>query len=137
MKHRNYKYDCITNTLILSKNFLHRAAEYGSDEYVLLQTMKEEVPGLRISYQTSKHQKRCKDSQLTIKAMKRYLSCLRDSSTHLRELDRAVIASATQEHPLKAIREWFKENYPNYNSIPRFDDEGYLIACPINPGTNS
>ena len=85
------------------------------------------MPGLDIVRQEKQVHRRSKYANLSVKAMKDYISCMRNSDERLAELDSVVSASRGQDHPIRYTREWFLENYPGYNSIPVFDEEGYLL----------
>ena len=127
---KQYRYNCLTNTLTLSRAFVRQAENVESEEYKFVQRMREEIPGLDIVRQEKQVHRRSKYANLSIKAMKDYISCMRNSDERLAELDSVVSASRGQDHPIRYTREWFLENYPGYNSIPVFDEEGYLL-----PGT--
>jgi hypothetical protein len=127
---KQYRYNCLTNTLTLSRAFVRQAENVESEEYKFVQRMREEIPGLDIVRQEKQVHRRSKYANLSVKAMKDYISCMRNSDERLAELDSVVSASRGQDHPIRYTREWFLENYPGYNSIPVFDEEGYLL-----PGT--
>lgn len=124
---KQYRYNCLTNTLTLSRAFVRQAENVESEEYKFVQRMREEIPGLDIVRQEKQVHRRSKYANLSVKAMKDYISCMRNSDERLAELDSVVSASRGQEHPIRYTREWFLENYPGYNSIPVFDEEGYLL----------
>ena len=124
---KQYRYNCLTNTLTLSRAFVRQAENVESEEYKFVQRMREEIPGLDIVRQEKQVHRRSKYANLSIKAMKDYISCMRNSDERLAELDSVVSASRGQDHPIRYTREWFLENYPGYNSIPVFDEEGYLL----------
>ena len=125
---RPYFFDCIRNTLVVSKSFLDKAATYNTEEYKLLKVLREENPGMIISIKRRKSPKKSARANLTVKAMKRYLEQARDSEARIKQLDAVVEASAGQEHPMKYTRKWFLNAYPLYDKAPRFDEEGYLIV---------
>ena len=124
---KQYRYNCLTNTLTLSRAFVRQAENVESEEYKFVQRMREEIPGLDIVRQEKQIHRRSKYANLSVKAMKDYISCMRNSDERLAELDSVVSASRGQDHPIRYTREWFLENYPGYNSIPVFDEEGYLL----------
>ena len=121
-----YRFDCVSNTLYLSAKFYENASQFNSEECILLQMMRNEIPGLRIQVQARKKHKTAMDAHLSIKAMQRYIRLTRNAKDGLKELDRVIEANSGKSHPLKETRRWFKERYPNYDSIPRFDAEGFL-----------
>ena len=128
MKLAKYRYNCITNTLYLSEKFYSNASQYDSAEYQLIQSMKKELPGLKIQIEVHKKSKTPKDAHLSIKAMQRYINLTRNSENGMNELNRVIEANKALNHSLKETRKWFKERYPRFGSVPRFDADGYLIT---------
>ena len=123
-----YRFDCVSNTLYLSEKFYENASQYNSEEFVLLQMMRNEIPGLRIQVQARKKRKTAMDAHLSLKAMQHYIRLTRNKDDGLRELQNVIDANLGKAHPLKETRKWFKNRYPNYDAIPRFDAEGYLVT---------
>ena len=129
---KQYRYNCLTNTLTLSRAFVRQAENTESEEYKFVKRMRDEIPGLVVVRQPKQVHRRSPRENLSVKAMKDYIRCMRDSETRLAELDSVVSASKLQEHPLRYIRDWFMKNYPSYDSIPVFDEDGFLL-CAANP----
>ena len=127
LKIAKYHFDCVTNTLYLSDKFYERAGQFNSGEYNLLQMMKQEIPGLRVQVQARKKRRTPNEAHLSIKAMRHYISLTKDKDRGLKELEKAIDANAGKDHPLKETRRWFRNRYPTYDEIPRFDSDGYLI----------
>ena len=127
---KQYRYNCLTNTLTLSRAFVRQAENVESEEYKFVQRLHEEIPGLTVVRQEKRAHRRSPYANLSVKTMKEYIRCMRDSDERLAELDNVVSASKLQEHPVRFIRKWFLQNYPGYNSVPAFDEDGYLL-----PGT--
>lgn len=124
---KQYRYNCLTNTLTLSRAFVRQAENTESEEYKFVKRMRDEIPGLDIVRQEKQIHRRSPYANLSVKAMREYIRCVRDSEKRLEELDSVVSASKGQEHPLLYIREWFMKNYPAYNDIPAFDEDGFLL----------
>lgn len=123
-----YHFDCVSNTLYLSDKFYEKASQFNSEEFILLQMMRNEIPGLRIQVQARKKHKTPTDAHLSLKAMERYIRLTRNSEEGLQELRNVIDVNSGKNHPLKETRKWFKNHYPNYESVPRFDADGYLVT---------
>jgi len=123
-----YRFDCVSNTLYLSEKFYENAGQYNSEEFILLQMMRNEIPGLRVQIEARKKHKTPTDAHLSIKAMQRYIRLTRNSEEGLKELQNVIDANSGKNHHLKETRKWFKTRYPNYDAIPRFDTDGYLVT---------
>ena len=100
---KQYRYNCLTNTLTLSRSFVRQAENVESEEYKFVQRMREEIPGLDIVRQEKQVHRRSKYANLSVKAMKDYISCMRNSDERLAELDSVVSASRGQDQDRKSV----------------------------------
>ena len=124
---KNYKMDFTTNTLTITKDFEKKAMNVNSVEYQTLKQLKADFPSLRIVRKASPKRK----SSLvrpTYDKMVKFLSCQANSAILLKEFAEVREYSKAQENPYQFVREWFFANFPNYQSLPKFDKEGNLIA---------
>ena len=124
---KNYKMDFTTNTLTITKDFDKKAMNVNSVEYQTLKQLKADFPSLRIVRKASPKRK----SSLvrpTYDKMVKFLSCQANSAILLKEFAEVREYSKAQENPYQFVREWFFANFPNYQSIPKFDEAGNLIA---------
>ena len=123
----NYKMDFITNTLTITKDFERKAMNINSIEYQTLKQLKADFPSMRI---VKKYAPKRKSSlaRPTYDKMVKFLSCQTNSSILLKEFAEVREYSKAQENPYQFVREWFFANFPNYQSIPKFDETGKLIA---------
>ena len=87
-----YYFDCVTNTLFMSPKFYKRAGQYNSEEYVLLQMMRKDIPGLRLQVAAKKNRKTPTDGHLSIKSMRRYIELTREKEVLLKEQKKTVLA---------------------------------------------
>ena len=123
----NYKMDFTTNTLTITKDFERKAMNINSIEYQTLKQLKADFPSMRI---VKKYAPKRKSSLVrpTYDKMVKFLSCQTNSSILLKEFAEVREYSKAQENPYQFVREWFFANFPNYQSIPKFDEAGKLIA---------
>ena len=123
----NYKIDFTTNTLTITKDFERKATNINSVEYQTLKQLKVDFPSLRIVKKASPKRKSSL-SRPTYDKMVKFLSCQTNFSILLKEFAEVREYSKAQENPYQFVREWFFANFPNYQSIPKFDEAGKLIA---------
>ena len=123
----NYKMDFTTNTLTITKDFERKAMNINSIEYQTLKQLKADFPSMRI---VKKYAPKRKSSLVrpTYDKMVKFLSCQTNSSILLKEFAEVREYSKAQQNPYQFVREWFFANFPNYQSIPKFDEAGKLIA---------
>lgn len=124
---KNYKMDFTTNTLTITKDFERKAMNVNSVEYQTLKQLKADFPSLRIVRKASPKRKSSL-ARPTYDKMVKFLSCQANSAILLKEFAEVREYSKAQENPYQFVREWFFANFPNYQSIPKFDKEGNLIA---------
>ena len=123
----NYKMDFITNTLTVTKDFEKKAMNVNSVEYQTLKQLRIDFHSLRI-VKTSAPKRKSSLARPTYDKMVKFLSCQANSAVLLKEFAEVREYSKAQENPYQFVREWFFANFPNYQSIPKFDETGKLIA---------
>lgn len=123
----NYKMDFTTNTLTITKDFERKAMNINSIEYQTLKQLKADFPSLRIVKKVSPKRKSSL-ARPTYDKMVKFLSCQANSAILLKEFAEVREYSKAQENPYQFVREWFFANFPNYQSIPKFDEAGNLIV---------
>lgn len=123
----NYKMDFITNTLTITKDFEKKAMNVNSVEYQTLKQLRMDFPSLRI-VKKSAPKRKSSLARPTYDKMVKFLSCQANSAVLLKEFTEVREYSKAHENPYQFVREWFFANFPNYQSIPKFDEEGKLIA---------
>ena len=123
----NYKMDFTTNTLTITKDFERKAMNINSVEYQTLKQLKVDFPSLRIVKKASPKRKSSL-ARPTYDKMVKFLSCQSNSVILLKEFAEVKEYSKAQENSYLYVREWFFKNFPNYQSIPEFDENGKVIA---------
>ena len=124
---KNYKMDFTTNTLTITKDFERKAMNINSVEYQTLKQLKADFPSLRIIKKASPKRKSSL-ARPTYDKMVKFLSCQANSAILLKEFAEVREYSKAQENPYQFVREWFFANFPNYQSLPKFDEKGNVIA---------
>lgn len=124
---KNYKMDFITNTLTITKDFERKAMNINSVEYQTLKQLKADFPSLRIVKKVSPKRKKSL-ARPTYDKMIKFLSCQTNFTILFKEFTEVKEYSKAQENPYQFVREWFFRSFPNYQSIPKFDENGKLIA---------
>ena len=123
----NYKMDFITNTLTITRDFEKKAMNVNSVEYQTLKQLKADFPSLRI-VKKSAPKRKSSLARPTYDKMVKFLSCQSNSAILLKEFAEVREYSKAQENPYQFVREWFFANFPNYQSLPKFDEAGNLIV---------
>ena len=124
---KNYKINFTTNTLTITKDFEKKAMNINSVEYQILKQLRMDFPSLRIVKKASPKRKSSL-ARPTYDKMVKFLSCQVNSAILLKVFAEVRELSKGQENPYQFVRGWFHQNFPNYQSIPKFDETGKLIA---------
>lgn len=114
MKH-NYKIDYTANAIVVTKAFLEEAECYGTEEYKILQSIRNDYPNMRVvtrSVRTGSRKSEIKG--ITYKYMRMFIATMDEEN--LVTFEKTIlhfekhIESKTKV--FYAVREWFLENYP-------------------------
>lgn len=126
----NYKMDFTTNTLTITKDFERKAMNVNSVEYQTLKQLRKDFPTLRV-VKKSAPKRKSSLARPTYDKMVKFLSCQTNSTILLKEFAEVREYSKAQENPYLYVREWFFKNFPNYQCLPKFDENGKVIVPSI------
>lgn len=131
-RNHTYEINLIAKTVVVSKEFMEKATQYGSKEYKLLDNFQK--MGLRIIHQTraKKAAKPKKEKLLTYKMMRDYLAMLDDAEDMLTMFDTLRAGYKSDAKRLVKMNEWFHAECPRYGSVPKFDNN-FRITHDPNP----
>lgn len=127
---KGYTIDFTTNTVTITKGFAQKASTVGSDEFNTLMKLRE--LGLNIVNAAPKTKSRRRNGALTYSMMRLHMSHLADSEAYLDEFDAVREESKSHSNPYNYVRRWFENRFPNYNSIPHFDENLKIVNIPVN-----
>ena len=121
-----YFYDIFTNTLIITKEFERKASRINSTEYCILLAYRQEHSDLNVSYWKEKHTHK---GGMSYDAMEKFISLYSDSEKRLEQFKAMRKCFAKQDRSYFRMKEWFKENYPDYEEQNhQMDKDGFLVA---------
>lgn len=131
-RNHTYEINLIAKTVVVSKEFMEKATQYGSKEFKLLDNFQR--MGLRIIHQTrtKKAAKPKKEKLLTYKMMRDYLAMLDDAEDMLTMFDTLRAGYKSDAKRLVKMNEWFHAECPRYGSVPKFDNN-FRITHDPNP----
>lgn len=115
------KIDFITNTIIITKEFAELASNPTSEEYVTLNLVKLENPKMKIATRSRKKssKERNQNKGLTYKFMRRYISVMDEDNLMEFNKQQLYYESFGLDNTTVylQVRNWFVENYPDYERI--------------------
>ena len=123
MKNNSCVFDPITNTLTITKTFADKLSDPSSDEYKLFREIKADNPSLAVRKRTHKTSRGYVNQykKLTYANMEAFIELLPQADELMRVYN-FLRASADKMcgSPYKAVRTWFVEQFPLYNTNPLF-----------------
>ena len=129
---KGYKIDFTTNTVVMNYKFAEASEKYGSPEYRLLQSIKNDFPDIQVCVQSGREQKTTRyNKRFTYKNMENYINCFDNSEVLLKRFETVKKMSKTLKSPYKFVCDWFVAQFPEYKEIPEF--EGNLTVLKFVP----
>jgi hypothetical protein len=120
-----YSMNFVTNTMTITRGFNRRASNSNTNEYQLLMGLRRDFPNLRIVFYAPK---RKRTARLTYDKMICYIGCQNDAPARLQEFNVIRETSIAQASPYNYVKSWFLREFPNYNEIPKFDENGNITS---------
>lgn len=126
IKNNSYTFNLTNNTITLSHKF-HTLLNNGDGEaYATLLKLKNDLPHMAIVNKPKA--KRKNKTQMSFKKMEKYISCLQDGKTYMREFNAIREASKSQPSPYNYVRDWFRAMFSHYDEqFPTFDANGKIV----------
>ena len=115
------KVDFITNTIIVTKEFAALASDPTSEEYVMLNLLREENPKMKITTRSRKKSYKEKNPYkgLTYKFMRKFISVMDEENlielTRKQKYYESFFMEPTEVYV--EVRKWFLETYPDYKRL--------------------
>ena len=134
-RNQTYAIDHFTKTVVVTPKFMQNASQFG-DEYDLLQRFETSGLKIRVKHRTRKKKPDGKPVLLTYKEMETYISMLDDADEMLVSFETLKESAKVRADRLAHVNRWFRKEFPHYDGIPEFDDDGKIVHNP-NPSTSS
>ena len=115
------KIDFTNNTLVMNYKFHSASQEYGTPENNLVKEILKDFPSLTVVVKAGRDVKTTnKNKNLTYQNMRGHIQAVYGDTQKGKEalemLDKVVALSKIQSNPYKYVRDWFVNEFPNYNS---------------------
>ena len=110
MKNAAIRYDFLTNTLYVTKNYLDKAGIFGSPEYKEIKKYRDDNANMKIEIMEHFIKQFPQERQKSL--LERY--------------NKVKALSKTHRSPYKFVLDWFLDYFPLYNSDAAFDENGNL-----------
>lgn len=121
---RGYKIDFATNTLYMNYKFASAAAQFGTDEYKLIQDIRKDFPNIRVVTRAGRNAKTCNaNKRLTYANMVNYIRVQDNVAELMAAFAIVKEESKCEASPYAFVRNWFVKQFPNYQKCKVFDGE--------------
>lgn len=128
---KNYKFNPITRTLVMSADFARAVADVRTAEYRLFVRMQKEIPDLKIERRThaSPSSYKGKDGKktsyyptkgLSYERMEKFMGALPEGQKFLDEYNALSAVTVLCPSPYAVVRKWFEKQFPLYRENPLF-----------------
>lgn len=124
-----YAIDPLAKTVVVTRKFMDKATQFG-EEYNLLQRF--EKAGLKLNVQQRPRRKKQDDKLvlLTYKEMTTYIALLDDATEMMTLFEATRESGKARPDRVAYVNNWFRKEFPHYDDIPEFDDDGKIIHNP-------
>lgn len=126
---KGYTIDFTTNTVVITKMFAKKAAEYGSEEFKMMNELSRNGFNIRnLTHAKSKGKDR--REKPSYKRMIAYISLVEQSEVYLERYNQVYEEAKCHRNPYNRVLSWFNQTFPNYGNLPELDDNGKVIVVP-------
>ena len=128
---KNYRFDAVNKSLVMSVAFERAVADVCSPEYKLYKRMLSEIPNLRVERRTHKRPSSYKGENgkrtsyypskgLSYEKMEKYMNALPNGQKYLDEYNALRAVADICPSPYASVRRWFEAQFPEYRENPLF-----------------
>lgn len=130
-KMNGVKFDWTNNTITMNLKFTKEASIPGTPEHKFVKSLKEEYPDFTVISASAREKKSTRpDKGLTFEKMALYISTFENADELMEIFETVKIRAKVTASSKKYVTDWFKAQFPNYNTAI-VTDPSKLIVMPI------
>ena len=130
-KMNGVKFDWTNNTITMNLKFTKEASIPGTPEHKFVKSLREEYPDFTVISASAREKKSARpDKGLTFEKMALYISTFKNADELLEIFETVKIRAKVTASSKKYVTDWFKAQFPNYNTAI-VTDPSKLIVMPI------
>ncbi len=115
---KGYKIDFTNNTLIMNYQFAKAVQDYGSPEYIRLQSILADFPTMKTVVKAGRTITTTRpNKRLTYANMITHMKCYKNSEELIEAFESVKALSSTLASPYKYVCDWFIAQFPNYKNV--------------------
>ena len=125
---KGYKILFDTNTIIMNYKFAAAAAIYGTAENKLMKDIRTDFPGMAEVVVSGRVQTTAKaNHRLTYENMEKHIRVYENADELLEVFETVKALSKVCASPYKYVCDWFEAQFPDYKSVPIFQDNKLTV----------
>lgn len=133
-KNNGYKIDFTKNVVYMNYKFASASMEFGTTEYKLIQEILKDFPQMKLVTRAGRTVKTCNaNKRLTYANMERYIRVQEDAEKLMIAFEIAKEESQKQASPYAFVRNWFVNQFPDYQKCKVFDGEKTVVLTVAAP----
>lgn len=124
-----YKVVFNTNTVVMNYKFAKLAGEYGTAEYNILKGIRADFPGMKEVVVSGREKKSAhSNARLTYENMEIHINGYENANDLLEVFETVKALSKVCASPYKYVRDWFEAQFPDYKTVPIFQDNKLTVV---------
>lgn len=123
-----YKIVFNTNTVVMNYKFAKLAGEVGTTEYGIMKSIRADFPGMTEVVVSGREKKSPHpNTRLTYDNMEIHINGYENANDLLEVFETVKALSKVCASPYKYVRDWFEAQFPDYKTVPIFQDSKLTI----------
>ena len=123
-----YKIIFNENMVVMNYKFAAAAAEYGTKEYKIMKGIRRDFPGMAEVVVSGRDKKTPHpNTRLTYENMEIHINAYENANDLLEVFETVKALSKVCASPYKYVCDWFEAQFPDYKSVPIFQDNKLTV----------
>ncbi len=123
-----YKIYFNANTVVMNYKFAELAGQYGTKEYNILKGIRADFPGMaEVTVSGREKKSPHPNTRLTYENMEIHINGYENANDLLDVFETVKALSKVCASPYKYVRDWFEAQFPDYKSVPIFQDNKLTV----------
>ena len=123
-----YKIIFNANIVVMNYKFAKLAGEYNTAEYSILKGIRADFPGMAEIVVSGREKKSPHpNTRLTYENMEIHINGYENANDLLEVFETVKALSKVCASPYKYVRDWFEAQFPDYKSVPIFQDNKLTV----------
>ena len=123
-----YKIYFNENMVVMNYEFAELAGQYGTREYKIMKGIRRDFPGMaEITVSGREKKSTHPNTRLTYENMEIHINAYENANDLLEVFETVKALSKVCASPYKYVRDWFEAQFPDYKTVPIFQDNKLTV----------